>query len=127
MAEKMALSNSSGLEQDANATGTNDPKIVRGRVDSLSLFEITDNELEILEKGSPNSVYLNFAIFFVSTGLSFLISLLTTTFSEDRVFSVFVVICVVCIALGLVLAVLWLRLRNEVSDVCKKIRARIAS
>ncbi|WP_156317293.1 hypothetical protein [Cypionkella psychrotolerans] len=115
----------SGSDKDEKATGSNDPKIVRGRVDSLTLFEITDNELGILENGSPNSLYLNFAIFFISTGLSFILSLLTTNFESDRVFYVFVIVSVVCAAFGSILAIIWLRVRGEVSDVCKKIRARV--
>ena len=52
-------------------TGEKAVQIKRGRVDSLSLYEITDNELDILTAGSPSSLYLNFAIFLLSRAFLF--------------------------------------------------------
>lgn len=69
-------------------------RIVRGPVDSLSLFEITDYELEVLEEGAPSSTFLNFAILFASVGLSFLTTLLTVTIASIQVFTIFVVLTV---------------------------------
>ena len=112
-------------QQDANATGTNDPKIRRGKVDSLTLYEITDNELIVLERGSPSSTYLNFSIFFISVGISFLISLLTADVS-DRVFIVFCLLTGGGLSIGVVLSAIWWRMGSEMSEVCQKIRGRIA-
>ena len=113
-------------QEDSNNTGHNEVKIVRGRVDSLSLYEITETELDILEKGSPNSLYLNFAIFLLSIGVSFLISLLSTDIQSPNTFTVFVVLSVVGVLGGFFLVILWLRTKREVTDVVKKIKKRIA-
>ena len=107
-------------------TGENEVRIVRGRVDSLSLYEITDNELGILEKGSPNSIYLNFGIFLASIGMSFLIALLTVEVQSTKVFTIFVVLCCIGILGGSFLIFLWYRMKGEVSDVVAKIKKRIA-
>ena len=100
-------------------------RIVRGPLDSLSLYEITDYELEVLEEGSPSSTYLNFAIFFFSIGASFFTTLVTTTISSVYLFSIFVVLTVVGLAASLVLFVLWRRTRSRVKDLVKKIKARV--
>ena len=41
----------------------------RGRVDSVDLYEVKENELELLEKGAPATLQLNFAIFLYSLNL----------------------------------------------------------
>jgi hypothetical protein len=93
----------------------------------VSLYEITDYELEVLEQGSPSSAYLNFAIFFGSVGLSFLATLLTVDVSSLYVFTVFIVLTVAGFAGALVLFELWRRTRSKTVELCKKIRARIAT
>ena len=99
-------------------------KIIRGSLDSLSLFEITDYELEIFEKGSPSSTYLNFAIFFFSVGASFLVSLLTVKIESIPLFCIFVIITVIGIGSSIVLFQLWRTSKSSVKELCKKIRAR---
>lgn len=124
MVKKMAVSEKD-KQHDAKETGTNEPKIRRGKVDSLTLYEITDDELNILERGSPSSTYLNFSIFFISVGLSFLTSLLTADVT-DRIFSVFCIVTGIGFSIGFVLFTIWWRTAGDLDGVCKKIRERIA-
>lgn len=112
-------------QDDAKATGTNDPTIRRGKVDSLTLYEITDHELNILERGSPSSTYLNFSILFISVGISFLVSLLTADVS-NRVFIVFCIVTGIGLSIGSVLLVIWWKMGSELGAVCDKIKERIA-
>lgn len=103
------------------------PKIKLGKYDSLVLYEVSESELSIIERGSPNSTYLNFAIFSSSVGLSFLATLLTFDFSDkpNRTYIVFVVITVIGILLGLLLLVIWFRTKNQFDEVIKKIKGRM--
>ena len=114
------------VSQEDNNTGHNEVKIVRGRVDSLSLYEITDNELDVLERGSPNSIYLNFGIFLLSIGISFLTALLSTDIQSPNTFTVFVLLSLIGILGGIFLILLWHRTKREVTNVVKKIKERIA-
>ena len=116
----------STMSQDDN-TGQNELIIVRGRVDSLSLYEITDHELDVLEKGSPGSLHLNFGIFLLSVGLSFFITLLSTDIQSVKIFTVFVVLSSVGILGGTFLMFLWHKMKSEVTDVVGKIKKRIAA
>lgn len=113
--------------EQSESIGEKHPRIRRGRVDSLSLYGITDYELEILEKGSPSSIYLNLAIFLLSIATSFLIALCTSTIASVRTFTVFVVLIVVGYVVGIFLLLLWLRDRKSVPDIVKKIKNRIPS
>jgi hypothetical protein len=104
--------------------GSVELRIIRGSLNSLSLFEITDYELEIFEQGSPSSTYFNFAIFFFSVGASFLATLLTVKIDSVYIFSIFVIITVIGICASMVLFQLWRKTKSTTKELCKKIRAR---
>ncbi|MBC2845612.1 hypothetical protein [Winogradskyella flava] len=107
-------------------SGIKGPKIRRGRYDSLVLYEVSEAELQIIERGSPNSLYLNFAIFLLSVGISFLATLLTFEFGEsNKKFTVFVVVTVIGLLVGIFLLILWYRSKNQFDDVIKKIKSRV--
>ena len=115
------------MSQDDTHTGQNELTIFRGKVDSLSLYEITDYELNVLEKGSPNSIYLNFAILLLSLGFSFMTALFSTDVQSERTFAVFVILSSVGVIGGAFLLILWYRMKSEVTDVVSRIRGRIKS
>ncbi|MCD1589148.1 hypothetical protein K7H13_00065 [Qipengyuania citrea] len=101
------------------------PVIKRGSVSSLSLYEVTDYELDILEQGSPAGIFLNFGIFLISIGLSFTLAVTTVEIANDRLFIIYSIVAVVGITLGVILILLWFRLRKSTRHVCTKIRGRI--
>lgn len=90
----------------------------------LTLYPVDESELELLAQGSPDSLYLNFAIFLLSTAISFLTILLTVVVS-GKIFTVFVVITALGFIVGLFLLILWFRKRRSVSDVIDKIKKRL--
>jgi Na+-translocating ferredoxin:NAD+ oxidoreductase RnfA subunit len=105
-----------------------DKKLVvrRGLVGSVLIYEITESELEVLEKGSPNSLYFNFLTFFLTTFLSFLIALLTANFDNNTVAqTVFIVISVVSGFSVIVFSCLCLREKNQFKNVLNRIKERI--
>lgn len=96
------------------------------RVDSLVIYEVSEGEIETIERGSPNSTYLNFSVFLISTCLSFFITLLTCDFTnKDRLFTSFFAVCIITGIIGVFLFVIWYRTKNDVDEVLKKIRERI--
>ena len=56
---------------------------------TLTIYHITEQELDQLEKGNPESTYFGFAIFLISTGVSFLTSLVTTGIKSVWLFNTF--------------------------------------
>lgn len=102
------------------------PKIKKGKVDSLTIYEVTEAELEIIERGSPNSTYLNLGIALLTTAISFLATLLTVDLSQrPRLFTVFTLVTIVGFIVGGILLILWGRSKNDVDIVLKKIRDRM--
>lgn len=102
------------------------PLVVRrGRVESVDLYEIKDNELDTLERGTPADLQLNFAVFLLSVAFSAIGALSTATFPSKTIEIIFIVISVVGVLMGVYLMIAWWRTRSSVKDLCKRIRQRI--
>ncbi len=102
-----------------------DPAIHRVRVEKLTIFEITEGELEALERGSPESLFLNMGVATSSVAISFLVTLTTTSIANLGVFCVFVILCVVGSLAGITFGLLWWRSRTTVRNVSREIRSRM--
>jgi hypothetical protein len=111
----------SGDEQNSGETS---PRIRRGRIDSFALYEISEQELDVLEKGSPSALQLNFSIALLSVAASFLVTVLSQPL-EGKIFLVFVVVVSVGTALGAYLMFVWARNRTSVSSTIRRIRGRL--
>ena len=101
------------------------PEIRRARINQLTVYDVTDSELEILERGTPDSLYLNFAIFLLSSALSFTVSLFTTTVSNTNIFTVIVVFTVIGYLGGIFLLLLWRKSHTSVTKCIESIRKRL--
>jgi uncharacterized membrane protein YqjE len=101
------------------------PEIVRGVVTRLTIYEISETELERLEQGAPASLCLSFAIFLLSVSLSFLANLMITPISSNRVFTVYVVVTVVGLVVGAFLLCAWIRSYRSVSELVRTIKNRL--
>jgi len=102
-----------------------DPAIQRIPIDRLRIFDIAEDELEALERGSTESIFLNLAIGVLSIAISLSASLATATFPTDRAFYVFVILMVVGYVAGLTFGLLWFVSRKTLKSVSARIRSRI--
>ena len=110
----------------SNDSETNKPpRIRRGRVESVDLYEIKDSELELFRKGSPADLQLNFAIFLISIAFTAIAALSAAAFTSPNVHTTFIVIAVVGILLGVYFLISWGRNRTSLTSVCDRIRERI--
>lgn len=101
------------------------PEIRRARFDKLTIYEVSDSELEILAKGSPDSTYLDFSIGLLSAAIAFSITLATTKIESNRTFTVLVIAVILGYLFGLLLLLLWWKNHTSVSGVVKSIRSRL--
>jgi len=97
----------------------------RGRVDSVDLYEVKENELELLEKGAPATLQLNFSIFLFSIAITAIVALATTTFKWPIVETIFTFISVIGVLMGAYLMISWWRTKESIAEVIRKIRNRI--
>ena len=76
------------------------PEIRRGRYNRLTIYEVEAAELELIERGGPDSLLLNFAVALLSVAVSLAATLATSSIDSDRVFQFFCVVMVLCFILG---------------------------
>jgi len=100
-------------------------KVRRARVDSITVYDVTEHELEQLEKGGGGGIYLNLCLSLLSIAISFLIAVITTKIESDRQFSTFVIILTVGFLGSVVLGILWWRCRETVAAVVLSIKRRM--
>ncbi len=100
-------------------------RVRRGRVDSVSLYEVKENELEILENGEPTSLQLNFAIFLLSTAFSGILTLCTATFSSTLLQNTFLFVTIIGFLLGSYLLLMWWKGRRSIKRIIQTIKNRI--
>lgn len=100
-------------------------RVRRGRVDSVDLYEVKENELEILGNGEPTGIYLNFSIFLLSTAISSILALSTATFSSTRTENIFLLLTIIGLIGGLLLLILWWRGRKSIKSIITTIKNRI--
>jgi hypothetical protein len=103
----------------------NSVRVRRGRVGSVDLYEVKDSELDILEKGSPADIQLNFSIFLFSIAVSCGTCLATATFTKPKVESLFTTVTVIGFLGGAYLLIAWARNRTSLKTLCHEIRQRI--
>lgn len=110
------------------AKNTNSEKplrVRRGRVDSVDLYEVKENELELLENGEPTSLQLNFAIFLLSIAFSGILTLCTATFAQPILQNTFLFVSIIGIIGGLYLLLMWWKGRKSIKTVIQTIKNRI--
>lgn len=105
--------------------GPFEPAIHRVPLDKLTIYEITEAELDALERGSVDSIFLNLAIFAGSIAVSFLISLLTTEIGSIYTFCAFIILTSIGFLAAVTYMLLWWRNRFDRSRVVKDIRKRL--
>lgn len=111
--------------QSPHTSGEKTTRIKFARVDSLVIYEVSEGEIETIERGSPNSTYLNFSVFLISSCLSFAVVLLTCDFKDkDHLFNIFFSVCLISGIIEIFLFVVWCRTKNDVDEVLKKIKER---
>lgn len=94
-------------------------------IDELWIIAISEEELETLERGSLESIFLNLAIFVLSVAVSFTISLATTRIDDAHTFIVFVIVATAGWISGITFLLLWFQSRRSLRSVSARIRSRI--
>jgi len=98
-------------------------KLIRGAIDSLSLYEITDYELGILENGVANSRPLEFSVIILLASL--ILAGFFSILKFGLVFIALIVITIIGIGSSVLSLIFWKRNCSRAKLLCAKIRNRI--
>ncbi len=112
---------------DKSITAGEEDKLTinRAKLNSLDIYEITDDELERLERGGSDTTFLNFAIFTISVAASFIVSLFTIKIESDRIYIAFLTTIILGFLAGAILLILWWKSRRSTKGLVKKIKDRM--
>lgn len=91
----------------------------------LRVYLVSEEELDALERGAPDSKLLTFGIALSSVGMSFGISLLTVQNPATPLLVFLWVATIVGAVNGLLLLLLWWRSSHDVRNLAGKIRSRM--
>lgn len=95
------------------------------RMGTLTVYEITDDELRLIEAGGPSSTFLNFGIGSMSLGLGIGTTLLAAGPVETRaVFDTLVILTIVGVLAGAVLLILWRQMAKRTTSTIAGVRER---
>lgn len=112
-------------EKPITLTGESHVRVRRGLVASVDLYEIKDSELDLLEKGSPADLQLNFSIFLLSLAFSGICTLVSASFANPKTEQAFMLITICSFFIGVYLLFVWFRNKTSLKQVCERIRNRI--
>jgi uncharacterized Tic20 family protein len=91
----------------------------------LTAYTVLEHELDIIAAGSPATLAFNFAVALISIGVSFVLTLTTTTITSNRLFYGYLIACLNCLLAGIIMFAYWLKTRTSVSITVAKIKSRL--
>lgn len=123
MAPKESLTMQPPPPEDLNG---GKPLVVRrGRVGSVELYEIKDSELETLAGGSPATLELTFGVALVSIAFTSLGTIVSTTFKNDTLKSIFILVTIIGFVLGIYFLLVWYRSKSSINVLVQTIKDRM--
>jgi hypothetical protein len=109
-----------------NPTGQQMSPVRVAPLGELNAYTVHEHELDIIAAGSPASLAFNVAIALISIGISFVITLTTTTITSNRLFYSYLIVCINCLIFGFVLIGYWWKSRTSVLIIVSKIKNRMS-
>ena len=95
-------------------------RIGRGRLERVTLCQVSKPQLSIPKRGSPGSIYLNVAIVLLPSGVLFPPAFMGATIPSDRTFLTVLALTAVGYLARLLLLALWQRDGAYMSALAKK-------
>ena len=91
----------------------------------LKAYVVFEHQLDLLAQGSPVSLLLNFALFFLGVAASSLGTIATAPPTQDRTYYTFLIIFIITIIVGIVLLAIWYSMRRSVASLVVEIKAQM--
>ena len=101
------------------------PVIRHAPLGELRVYTIHEHELEGLARGSPGSLFLNFALALLPVSITLIVTLATTTIPSIRLYVFFVCVCVISCVNGVLLLGLWWRQHTSSKKMIDQIKNRM--
>jgi hypothetical protein len=91
----------------------------------LKAYVVFEHQLDLLAQGSPVSLLLNFALFFLGVAATSLGTLVTAPPNRDRIFYSFFITSTITLIAGIVLLAVWYAMHKSVTSLIVEIEAQM--
>jgi hypothetical protein len=91
----------------------------------LKAYVVFEHQLDLLSQGSPASLLLNFALFFLGVAATSLGTLVTAPPNQDRIFYSFLIVFIITLIAGTVLLAIWYATHRSVANLIVEIKAQM--
>lgn len=112
------------MAEQRTGAGLGETKIIRHRLDKIDIYDITSNELKMLEQGTWSDYLFDIAIALLSISVTLLVTLNTVVFTDVQLHGYFKYAFVASIVLFVVSVIGWLVLRRAKSAIIESVRSR---
>ena len=93
-------------------------------MEEIVIYDVSEEELRVLESGGAASVLLDIAIALLAFGGGTWINLVLSNPKSDRIYVLLVVLTVLTLLVGSACLILWFKIPSERRRIMRKIRAR---
>lgn len=100
-------------------------RVRRGKVNSVIIYEVREDELRVIEQGGAAADKLNFAIGLISSAVTALVTVLSTDVKSEYAKIFFVALVLIGFILGGYFFISWSRDKKPVPEVVAEIRKRL--
>ena len=104
--------------------GSDSLHVNRAKVDSITIYDVTESELVEIESCNAVDWLFNVAIACITTTISFVVTLTTTEIENERLFYAYVILACVSGAAAIGFFVKWKILKGKRDNVIVRIKAR---
>ena len=91
----------------------------------LTAYTVHGHELDTIAAGSQATLAFNVAVALISIGITFILTLTTTTIASDRLFYGYLTACINCWIIGLIALIYWIKIRTSVHLTVTRIKSRL--
>ena len=109
----------------ANKNALGSTKVRKSIVEYVNIYEVTENELGLLESGGQSTLMMDIAISSLSIAITCIVALVTSSFTNEIAKYSFLFVSIVCFVSGLILLIISLKSKKSVSNTIKTIKARL--
>jgi hypothetical protein len=101
------------------------PVIREAPLGELNVYRVYEHQLDLLAQGSPASLLLNFALFFLGVSATAAGTLWSAPPEKDRVYYTFLIILLVTLIAGVVLLALWWFMHTSTRALIANIKSQM--
>ena len=91
----------------------------------LNAYVVFEHQLDALAQGSPSSLLLNFALFFLGVAVTAFATPFSIPTASDRAYYAFLIISLITGIAGLVLLVIWWKTHTAVKGIIAEIESQM--